>query len=64
MSETVTETSTTTEINPEDCFQILLATDIHLGYLEENEIRGEERNFNKFGDLICVCVCVFVFGYA
>lgn len=41
MSESIGESSTATEINPEDCLKVLLATDIHLGYLEENAIRGE-----------------------
>lgn len=40
MSASVRESSAATGINPEDCFKVLLATDIHLGYLEENEIRG------------------------
>lgn len=42
MSESVGESSMATGINPEDCFKVLLATDIHLGYLEENEIRGKK----------------------
>lgn len=52
MSESVGESLTGTaanEIKTEDCFKILLATDIHLGFLEENEIRGEKdrRIFKK-----------------
>lgn len=43
MSESVGESSVATEIHPEDCFKVLLATDIHLGYLEENEIRGKKE---------------------
>lgn len=29
------------DVNPDDCFKILVATDIHLGYNEKDIIRGE-----------------------
>lgn len=31
------------KINSGDCFKILLATDIHLGYAEEDPIRGKNK---------------------
>lgn len=30
------------EINPADCFKILLATDIHLGYKEKDIVIGKK----------------------
>lgn len=34
--------------NPENCFKILLATDIHLGYKEKDEIIGKFMNIVLF----------------
>lgn len=34
------EASETQAINPADCFKILLATDIHLGYKEKDTVIG------------------------
>lgn len=40
------------EENPEDIFNILVATDIHLGYGETDPIRGESNYF--------VSLCLYV----
>lgn len=40
--------STETEIQPENVFKILLATDIHLGYNEKDVIRGKISSINIF----------------
>lgn len=37
----MTSTQESSAPNPEDCFKILLATDIHLGYKEKDEIIGK-----------------------
>lgn len=36
------------EVKEENCFRILLATDIHLGYLEENPIRGKNCTLEQY----------------
>lgn len=55
MTDSSTSAPSSTDKNPDDTFKILLATDIHLGYAEKNEILSEKRkniflftNFRNF----------------
>lgn len=40
--------STESQIQPENTFKVLLATDIHLGYNEKDVIRGKISSINIF----------------
>lgn len=51
------------QINAEDCFKILMATDIHLGYKEKDLIIGKPTDlFNLFGYAWNICLKCFFFA--
>lgn len=65
----MSSTQKSTQPKPEDCFKILLATDIHLGYKEKDEIIGKysESTHYVFSKLlkeeIVVGITKWVFFY-